>query len=144
MSSTLFPSVLRDSVWHTTTSERYKNIIQTNGIIPEPALLDSERWGRGRGPEYYPFVRSVGGVSLFDFRGFDEVEYSYNYSSSMWRSFVPCAFRSNKAIWIEMDLIAIAGRFVDGKILRDKWIQSNNLYRNIVPTLRWLILALSP
>src|ERR1035438_4494083 len=57
-------------LWHTTRPERFDRILSTGAILPEPDILDSERWANA-GPEHYPYVRTLGGVSLFDFDGFN-------------------------------------------------------------------------
>lgn len=128
-----FPSILLGSVWHTTTSERYDSIVRDGFLLPEPDLGDAERWGTGMGPSHYPFVRSIGGVSLFDFRDFDEARYSDQYPMSMWRSFVPCSHRSATSIWIEVDLKMLGERFIDGRTLLDNWKASDQLFRKIMP-----------
>jgi len=61
---------LRGSVWHTTNCDRYKSILADGAILPEPSIPDSDRWGTGLGTIGCPYVRSIGGVSLFDFRDF--------------------------------------------------------------------------
>jgi hypothetical protein len=128
-----FPEVLRGAVWHTTTPERYASILRDGHLVPEPELSDSERWGTAMGSSHYPFVRSIGGVSLFDFRSFDEGQYTHVYPLSMWREFVPCSHRASKAIWIEMDLSEIHRNFVDGLNLVAKWKESGQLHRKIMP-----------
>ena len=63
-------------VWHTTHPERFLSILNDGAILLEPPIPNDERWGVGLGPDHYPFVRSIGGVSLFDFRDFDPVRWS--------------------------------------------------------------------
>lgn len=58
---------LRGGVWHTTDSERYKGILSAGAILPEPPIPDSDRWETGLGTIGCSYVRSIGGVSLFDF-----------------------------------------------------------------------------
>ena len=58
------------SVWHTTRPERFQHILESGAILPEPDIPKAERWGTAGGPEGYPYVRSIGAVSLFDFRSF--------------------------------------------------------------------------
>src|SRR5215470_9580940 len=85
-----FPSELREGLWHTTTPDRYGGMLRTGSILPNPDMPEAERWKTAAGPHYYPYVRTLGGVSLFDFRGFDSDVYSHNYPLSTWREFVPC------------------------------------------------------
>src|SRR5258708_6756663 len=63
-------------VWHTTNQERFLRILEWGTILPEPDISEHGRWGTAAGPEGYPYVRSIGGVSLFDFRGFEAESYS--------------------------------------------------------------------
>lgn len=128
-----FPAILHGAVWHTTTPERYESIIHDGSLLPEPNLPESERWGTAQGPELYPFVRSLGGVSLFDFREFDEAHYSEHYPQSTWENFVPCPQRSDSAIWIGINLASVEDHFIDGKRLLQQWKESNQLGRKIMP-----------
>ena len=85
-----FPKELLRSVWHTTSLERYRQISIDEAILPEPPTIpDSERWKAGEGPDLYPYVLKIGGVSLFDFREFDEDQYSEDCLISSWGAFVP-------------------------------------------------------
>jgi hypothetical protein len=129
----VFPEVLREGIWHTTSVDRFEGILAVGGIFPEPPIPDQERWGTARGAAFYPFVRSIGGVSLFDFAGFDEVVYEEKYPLSMWRTFVPCFIEWDEAIWIELDCSAIKDNFVDGKSVVELWKRQNELGRKIMP-----------
>lgn len=59
-------SRLGNGIWHATHPQRFVSIM-TEELKAEPALSDQNRWKTSRGPEFYPFVRTIGGVSLFDF-----------------------------------------------------------------------------
>ncbi len=128
-----FPEILRGSVWHTTTPKRYESIIEKGSILPEPDLSDSERWGTAKGETHYPYVRSIGGVSLFDFRNFDEEQYSKRYPVSSWRAFVPCSHRSDEAIWIQINLQLVKENYISGEALLAEWKSSGELRRKIMP-----------
>jgi hypothetical protein len=68
---------LHGGLWHTTIPERYENILSSGFILPEPPNMpDNERWSTSQGKEFYPYVRQLGGVSLFDFDDFDPEAYS--------------------------------------------------------------------
>lgn len=112
---------LRGSVWHTTNSERYKGILLEGAILPEPPIPDSDRWGTGLGTIGCPYVRSIGGVSLFDFRDFDPEEYSEKYPISTWREFVPYRSAWSEAIWIEVDVSKVTAGFISGREILDRW-----------------------
>ena len=128
-----FPKELANRVWHTTTEERFAAILSEGAILPEPNIPDKERWGTAMGSEKYPFVRSLGGVSLFDFRGFEEEKYEEKYPLSTWREFVPCRPKNESAIWIEIKLSQIKEQFIDGSALLAKWKNSGELGRKIMP-----------
>ena len=107
MSDHDFPSTLRDGLWHTTTPSRYEQIRSAGWIVPNPPIPDTERWGASQGPDYYPYVRVLGGVSLFDFRDFDPDSYDAKYPMSNWRAFVPYRRECGAAIWIGLDRIKV-------------------------------------
>jgi hypothetical protein len=114
-------NALRGSVWHTTNNERYKGILSTGAILPEPPIPDCDRWGTGLGTIGCPYVRSIGGVSLFDFRDFDPEGYSNEYPISSWREFVPYRSAWGEAIWIEVDVSELMAGFISGREILDRW-----------------------
>ena len=120
-------------LWHTTHPDRFKQIIKDGDILPNPTIPDKKRWKTNRGPEYYPFVRTLNGVSLFDFKDFDEVSYSEKYPASSWREFVPCCSLWDKAVWIEIDRTTISKNLINGEELIEKWKQMNALQHTIMP-----------
>ncbi|TKB57060.1 MAG: hypothetical protein E8D49_14295 [Nitrospira sp.] len=128
----MFPEILREGIWHTTSVERFEGILAAGSILPEPPIPDRDRWGTAFGPSHYPFVRSIGAVSVFDFSGFDETTYEEKYPNSMWRIFVPCFSKWDESIWIELDRSAIRDKFIDGKALIERWKQKE-LRGNIMP-----------
>jgi hypothetical protein len=117
----LVMETLRGRVWHTTSSDRYKGILSAGVILPEPPIPDSDRWGSGLGTIGCSYVRSIGGVSLFDFRDFDSEEYSKNYPVSTWREFVPYRSVWGEAIWIEIDISEVMSAFISGLELLARW-----------------------
>src|ERR1039458_8070893 len=112
---------LRGGAWHTANSERYKGILSEGAILPEPPIPDSDRWGTGLGTIGCPYVRSIGGVSLFDFREFDSDEYWEKYPISSWREFVPYRSAWGDAIWIEIDVSEVVAGFISGREILDRW-----------------------
>jgi hypothetical protein len=113
-----FPPELLDGVWHSTSSDRYSGILEKRMILPEPDIPDSERWGSKKAL----FVRSIGGVSLFDFREFDVNKYSDVYGPT-WYTFVPGRWEST--IWLEMDISKISRNFLCPNAVLDKWENFN-------------------
>lgn len=129
----MFTELLQGGLWHTTSAERFESILDAGEISPDPPIPNLQRWGTAKGPSLYPFVRSIGGVSLFDFSGFDESAYNTKYPLSMWKTFVPCFSGWDEAVWIELDRSAIANGFIDGTALLARWRQQNELGRKIMP-----------
>lgn len=112
MTDTIFPPLLRKGVWHTTSPERYASILLEGAILPEPSVPDAERWGAASGPGLYPYVRHLGGVSLFDFSEFDPVAYQAAYPLSMWLTFVPKVAEWSSAIWICLNPNTLGERYI--------------------------------
>ncbi len=113
----MFPEILRGAIWHTTNAERFNRILEDGFILPNPSIPNSGRWNTARGPKYYPYVRSINGVSLFDFNDFDELDYSKKYPICQWSNFVPCLSKYDTAFWIEIEPDKIADNLISGKIL---------------------------
>ena len=113
-----FPKLLRDSIWHTTRPDRFEAILRSGAILANPEIPNNERWKTSRGPDYYPYVRHIGGVSLFDFRGFDPVSYSEACPMSSWRTFVPLHEGWPASIWLKIDTRRVNGEYVEA---RDLW-----------------------
>src|SRR5882757_1310796 len=120
-------------LWHTTHPERFAKILASGGIHPNPDLTDSERWKASRGPHFYPFVRMIGGVSLFDFHQFNRDEYSEKYPSSSWAYFVPCSLQWGCAVWIEIDRQKIASHFVSASDVVARWNAEKAYKHTIMP-----------
>jgi hypothetical protein len=115
-------------VWHTTNQDRFLRILECGAILPEPDIPPEQRWGTAVGSEGHPYVRSIGGVSLFDLRGF-EAE-SYRFSS--WEYFVPCHLSWDSAVWIEIDHEALGSAFVSGVELLGRR-KAEGSFRRIMP-----------
>ncbi|PKG37080.1 hypothetical protein [Psychromonas sp. Urea-02u-13] len=109
-----FPTELSGRVWHTTNLERYAMIVADGVINANPDIPDNERWGTGLGEEHFPFVRSLGGVSVFDFRNFD-------VDVTDWGAFVPCRTDWQSAVWIEIDISVLGNSFISGQSIRELW-----------------------
>ena len=130
--SLLLPELL-NKLWHTTSPERFNSILVTGAILPEPDIPEDKRWKTSQGSEYYPFVRSLGGVSLFDFDQFDPETYGNKYPMSSWYEFVPYQTGQEAAIWIEIDRQLIAPQFISGPALVEKWNSEGAHQHSIMP-----------
>lgn len=127
------PLLLRDRLWHSTTPERYKLICASGAILPEPKLQDCARWGTAQGREFYPYVRHLGGVSLFDFSEFDESKYEKRFPMSNWYSFVPRSDVGGNKVWMEIDRVCISKSLILGKELLEKWKRECAYKHKIMP-----------
>lgn len=116
-----FPNILRDSIWHTTSVDRYREILAHGNIVVEPRIGDRERWSTACGSQLYPYVRTLGGISLFDFNGFDPVAYEERYPLSSWREFVPYRSMWGASIWIEIASPSRLPGFISGLDLLAQW-----------------------
>jgi hypothetical protein len=119
-------------VWHTTNQDRFLRIRKCGKVLPEPDIPEDERWGTAVGPEGHSYVRSIGGVSLFDFREFDAVSYSEKYPSCSWGTFVPCLDSWDSAVWIEIDDAQLGHAFFSGSDLLKRW-KAEGSSRRIMP-----------
>lgn len=78
-------------------------------------------WSTSQGSAYYPYVHSLGGVSLFDFRDFDPAQYSNVFPNSTWREFVTYRSEWREAVWIEIDVSQLGGAFISGAAVPARW-----------------------
>ena len=129
----MFPKLLLGKLWHSTSPIRYQMIKDAGWIFPNPPIPEKERWGVSRGPDFYPYVRSIGGVSLFDFEGIDPDNYGEEYPSSSWYEFVPYRRTWGLAIWLEINRDLIFEAFIDGQTLLNKWKHEKAYKHNIMP-----------
>ena len=129
----MFPSILKERLWHTTSVPRFESIQKMGSIRPNPPIPDSERWYTRKGSGWYPYVRELGGVSLFDFKDFDPEDYQKRCPSSSVYTFVPYNEKWKESIWIEIDREKVQDRFIDGHTLLKRNKEENALRNNIMP-----------
>lgn len=108
---------LRGGLWHTTSEQRYEGILAAGAILAEPPVPDEERWATRCGAWGWPYVRKLGGVSLFDFEGFDAEIYEERFRLSSWREFVPFRQAWGSSVWIEIDRALASNGLVSGQAL---------------------------
>ena len=125
--------ILIDGLWHTTHKNRYDSIIRCGGILPDPDIPDRDRMSTSRGPDFYPYVRTLGGVSLFEFEGFDAEGYSARCPMSSWQEFVPYRTRWGSAVWIEINRETVQDCFIPGTELWEKCERENALRHKVMP-----------
>ena len=100
--SLVWPS-LRHNLWHQTAPARFDDIVRDGAIVAEPSIDNSTRWKTGRGPDFYPYVRHIGGVSVFDFRNVDMDDFERTCILCNWSDFVPFLASAQEAVWIEIN-----------------------------------------
>ena len=124
---------LRGGLWHTTSDRRFEGIRSRNAILSDPPIPDDQRWGTLIGPGGWPYVRTLGGVSLFDFAGFDPEAYSARCPASSWRKFVPYRRRWGASVWIEIDREKAAKSLVGADELVARQKRENAYRHRIMP-----------
>lgn len=113
--------------WHTTPEDRFNEIMKQGKISPAPDLPE-----KTKDPEKFSYVRSLGGVSLFNLRDFDPISYSIRCPSSSWRAFIPILQNCDSAIWVEILENILPTPIVSGPALLDMWRSSGNV-RRVMP-----------
>jgi hypothetical protein len=124
---------LHGRLWHVTRPDLFLRILDDKAIKPDPDMPDNERWGTACGPSHYPYVRSIGGVSLFDLWKFDPAQYDAKFTQSNWRYFIPWPKIWAGAVWIEIRLVDIEPDFKPASILKDGWDCQGNRGRKRMP-----------
>jgi hypothetical protein len=122
---------LLGGLWHTTHPTRFQSILTAGAILPEPAIAEKDRWKTSQGRELYPYVRILGGVSLFDFEAFDPEAYAESHPRSDWREFVPYRKSWGCSVWIEIDREKIAANFLSADEVVARW-NSDNAHRHTI------------
>jgi hypothetical protein len=131
VSKELAVNMLMGSVWHTTSRDRYNSIITDGFIRTNPGISDSERWKTSGGPETFPFVRHIGGLSLFDLRSFDPEAYTSRYPASSWSYFIPVHLQWNESVWVKIDQEKIGMPFISASDLLLKW-KADSAYKHAI------------
>jgi len=121
---------LHGGLWHTTRPERVPSIVTTGSIMVEPNINDKERWGSRDRP---PFVRKIGGISLFDFDDFDPENYAVSHPLSSWQYFLPHRDDWGGAVWLNIDRAAVSKRFISADEIVERWDVTGNRSHNVMP-----------
>ena|ERR1700691_3122584 len=125
---------LHGKLWHTTHPDRFEAIRKSGAILPEPNIPDSERWGALADREHQGYVRFLGGVSLFEFDGFDPEPYRERNTSSSWAYFVPFHSEWERAVWIEIDRSKMLSPiYISGSELLNRWKAEEAWGHRIMP-----------
>lgn len=113
-------SVLREllgGLWHATHPDRFEMILRSAAILPEPDIPANDRWSTFEGPNSYPYVRKIGGVSLFHFDEFEPETYGQKYPMSSWSYFVLYRRDWRTSIWNEIDRQLVARNIISSQEL---------------------------
>jgi hypothetical protein len=127
-------SELLGGLWHTTHPERFRGILGSHAILFEPpGNPNPDGWRTISGEPYCSYARKLGGISLFDFDGFEPDSYGEKYPMSSWQTFVPYQANWGSAVWIEIDREQIAGLLISGADLAAKWKAEEAFRHTIMP-----------
>lgn len=136
---------LMGGLWHTTHPDRFTQILKSGGILPEPAgIPEKERWATRDGRESYPYVRFIGGVSLFDLRNFEPESYTAEFPSSSWSYFIPCNLMWDSAVWIEIDRERAAGKLISPIELKERWEAEKAYHHKRMPGIEAAYIGVLP
>ena len=141
MPTSTFPTELAGKLWHTTNESRFEGIGTCGYIVVEPDIPDTDRWKSAAGREHYPYVRWIGGISLFDFSDFDPESYEAQFPLSSWRTFVPFQKTWRNSLWIEIDRAAIAPNFLSGQDVLARRRSENAYGHDFMPNIEAACLA---
>lgn len=122
---------LRGGLWHTTSTCRFESIRTNGAILADPP--DQFRYPTTGGRENWPYVRKLGGVSLFDFEGFDIESYSRQYPGSSWAYFVPFRRDWGASVWIEIIRSRVSDKIIAAADLVARWKCEDALRHKIMP-----------
>lgn len=112
---------LDNKLVHMTHPDRFEKIIETGGLHPEPeGIHDCDRWSTRDGSASYPYVRHIGGVSLFDFSNFDAEVYEKACPMSNWYDFVPYRRSWGCAVWIDVEPVRKSKSYLSAKDVGNK------------------------
>ncbi|WP_414898535.1 hypothetical protein [Rhodovulum sp. YEN HP10] len=128
-------SRLHGGLWHTTRPDRLLSIVEVQAILVEPDIHNRERSNTANGPKNYPISRTIGGISLFDFDGFDPESYEKQFPVSSWHFFVPYVRRWQGAVWLEIERDVVREQLVSPTALLRKWKEERLYGHNILPAL---------
>ena len=124
---------LRGGLWHTTSECRFQGIMSRKAILSVPPVPEDKRWGANCGPSGWPYVRTLGGVSLFDFAGFDPEDYDTRFPACSWKEFVPYRHTWGASIWIEINRKKMADNLVETNELVARWHKEKAERHNLMP-----------
>lgn len=121
---------LHGGLWHTTRPDRVPSIVTSDYIMVEPIIDDKGRWRSWDRP---PFVRKIGGISLFDFEDFNPEKYADSHPLSSWQYFVPHRADWGGAVWLNIDRVAVSESFVSADDIVERWDVTGNRSHNVMP-----------
>lgn len=135
---------LHGRLWHTTHPDRFERILESGVILPSRDAGNPDGWKSVGGEECCPYAEKLGGVSLFDFTGFDPETYSEEYRLSSWQVFVPYRDDWGSSVWIEIDRERITPQLISGPELVRKWTSDKAYRHNFMPVIEAVHLGLLP
>ena len=122
---------LRGGLWHTTSTCRFESIRSNGAISANPS--ENLRYPTIGGPENWPYVRKLGGVSLFDLEGFDIEAYDRKCPGFDWAFFVPFRRDWGASVWIEIDRTRLPNCLITAADLLAQWKRQGAMRHKIMP-----------
>jgi len=125
------PKELLNEVCHTTTLNSFLNIYETGFILinPDSTMLEYKKYGNVNCPNNDTYVRSLGGISVFDFKNFSIKAYD-RYVNNTWEvlsadlyRFLPNHIRNESdglSVWIVIDTTK-SNTYRDRNVLYEEW-----------------------
>jgi hypothetical protein len=114
---------LRGGLWHVTKPDRFIKIQESGFILVEPDIPDEDRWSTRDGRNSYPYVRYIGGISLFEFsKNFDLEAYRQRCPASSLEAFIPFPSNWGEAVWLEVDQSSLGDSFISAE---DIWVKQD-------------------
>ncbi|EJV1663834.1 hypothetical protein AB7W88_03095 [Providencia vermicola] len=138
MRLTKFPIQLLGQVCHVTTYSRFETIKNVGFIKVNPDIPDQDRTGNGK-KDKYPIVRTINGISVFDFRFVTERFLNNRNHRNKWNwVFNWRYFGHEDLVWISINIEDFKECFLSVEEVTKKGVEGR---RNFIPKLEGAILS---
>jgi hypothetical protein len=111
-------------LWYMTRPERFGALLAARSMLPE--AQNDDRWKTSCTSWYYRLVRSIGAVSLLDFRNFARTRHASESPVSSWHNFLPYPDDWGCAVWVEIDPDLVDSGVISPSELLSRWKSTTN------------------